>query len=211
MTREELARMVDAHDAVWNGWWPVLTALSDTEAQRPFVSSYPSVFATVAHMVVAEAFWQHRLDAGSLDTAPDAARDLVDLERAWRTLVADTSLQVRSDRQRHRPYGLSGGEAGAPSANHLSDEVETRALPPMFSTTISAGTLYHHRMAGGGGWGDPLERELEAVAHDVRNEKVTEGQALERYGVVLRDGIPDEKLSTKLRAHMRAGRKEEVA
>jgi uncharacterized damage-inducible protein DinB len=72
MTRDELARLVDAHDAVWNGWWPVLTALSDTDARRTFVSSYPSVFATVAHMVVAGAFWQHRLDAGSLGAAADA-------------------------------------------------------------------------------------------------------------------------------------------
>jgi N-methylhydantoinase B len=82
----------------------------------------------------------------------------------------------------------------------------------MFSTTVSAGTLYHHRMAGGGGWGDALEREPEAVALDVRNEKVSTQQARVQYGVVLRgDGTPDEVETKKLRAQIRAGRKEEVA
>jgi N-methylhydantoinase B len=87
-----------------------------------------------------------------------------------------------------------------------------RSLPPMFSTSISAGTLYHHRMAGGGGWGDALEREPEAVAFDVRNEKVSATQARAQYGVVLRDdGTPDVEETKQLRAHIRAGRKEEVA
>jgi hypothetical protein len=30
MTRHELARLIDAHDALWNGWWPALKALSDS-------------------------------------------------------------------------------------------------------------------------------------------------------------------------------------
>jgi N-methylhydantoinase B len=134
------------------------------------------------------------------------------IERAWRTLAPDTSLQVRSDRQHHRPYGLSGGDEGGPSSNHLTDGGETRSLPPMFSTSLPAGTLYHHRMAGGGGWGDALERELEAVAFDVGNEKVSATQARAQYGVVLRDdGTPDVEETKQLRAHIRAGRKEEVA
>jgi N-methylhydantoinase B len=38
---------------------------------------------------------------------------------------------------------------------------------------------------GGGGWGDPLEREPELVALDVREGKVSARAARERYGVVL--------------------------
>ena len=41
----------------------------------------------------------------------------------------------------------------------------------MFSTTIEAGDVYAHRMAGGGGWGDPFEREPDAVADDVRERE----------------------------------------
>jgi 5-oxoprolinase (ATP-hydrolysing)/N-methylhydantoinase A len=111
----------------------------------------------------------------------------VAIERSWRTLVPDTSLLVRSDRQRHRPYGLSGGHDGTPSESTVVDGERSSIHPPMFSTTIGEGVLFHHRMAGGGGWGDPLTRDPEAVADDVRNEKVSARAALETYAVVLSD------------------------
>jgi N-methylhydantoinase B len=57
----------------------------------------------------------------------------------------------------------------------------------MFSTTIAAGDIYVHRMAGGGGWGDPLDREPERVAADVIDGKVTRESALEHYGVAIGD------------------------
>ena len=55
----------------------------------------------------------------------------------------------------------------------------------MFSTEIEAGDVYEHRTAGGGGWGDPLERDPAAVADDVLNEKVSAEAARELYGVVV--------------------------
>ena len=108
------------------------------------------------------------------------------IERTWRCLTPDTSLIVRSDRADRPPYGLSGGGSGAPSRNLLLHPDGTEeVLPAMFSTTIAAGDVYAHRMAGGGGWGDPLARDPAAVAHDVANEKVSVEAALELYGVVL--------------------------
>ena len=96
------------------------------------------------------------------------------VERVWRCVVPDTLLHVRSDRQIHRPYGLAGGQPGAASANVIvraNGEVER--LPPMFATVLQPGDLFHHRMAGGGGWGDPRDRDPAARARDVLNEKVT--------------------------------------
>lgn len=69
-------------------------------------------------------------------------------------------------------------------------------------------------MAGGcgGGWGDPLDREPQAVSSDARNEKVSAEQARVQYNVVLRnDGTPDEQQTPKLRAQMRAGEQEDAA
>jgi 5-oxoprolinase (ATP-hydrolysing) len=134
------------------------------------------------------------------------------IERAWRVLGPQTSLQVRSDRQRHRPYGLAGGEDGAASANLLHEAGASTHMPPMFSTTVADEVLYHHRMAGGGGWGDPLERDPEAVARDVRDDKVTRAAARERHGVALTDGgTPDVELTRQLRTRMQLDRKEQVA
>jgi N-methylhydantoinase B len=135
---------------------------------------------------------------------PGRFRGGLAIERSWRTLVADTTLQVRSDRQNHAPYGLSGGLPGGRSSNELSDGNGSKPYPPMFSTTVGSGTVYHHRMAGGGGWGDPLEREPEAVAHDVRNEKVSGESARRDYGVVLlEDGSVDVAGTASLRADLR--------
>ena len=53
----------------------------------------------------------------------------------------------------------------------------------MISTSISEGESVYHRQAGGGGWGDPRERDPQAVARDVRNGKVLQDSARQEYGL----------------------------
>jgi N-methylhydantoinase B len=123
------------------------------------------------------------------------------VERVWRCLTPHTSLIVRSDRAAHPPYGLAGGARGAPSSNVLVRSGSRELLPPMFSIGIEAGDVFEHRTAGGGGWGDPFERDPAAVADDVANEKVSPGAARELYGVALTDdGAVDEAATAALRA-----------
>jgi N-methylhydantoinase B len=45
--------------------------------------------------------------------------------------------------------------------------------------------VFRHELAGGGGWGDPLERDVDKVLADVRNELVSPEAALADYGVVV--------------------------
>jgi N-methylhydantoinase A/oxoprolinase/acetone carboxylase beta subunit/N-methylhydantoinase B/oxoprolinase/acetone carboxylase alpha subunit len=126
------------------------------------------------------------------------------IERAWRTLTPQTTLQVRSDRQQHRPYGLAGGGPGGASANVVHNGHGPQRRPPMFADTITAGTRYVHTMAGGGGWGDPLERDPGAVGADVRAGKVSVGAANEHYGVVVdASGNVDADATATLRASRR--------
>jgi N-methylhydantoinase B len=71
----------------------------------------------------------------------------------------------------------------------------------MFSTTIGEGDVYVHRIAGGGGFGDPLERDPAAVRRDVANGKVSAAAAAADYGVVVdADGVVDENGTRSLRA-----------
>jgi N-methylhydantoinase B len=106
------------------------------------------------------------------------------VERAWRVLAPDTAVHVRSDRQVHRPYGIAGGAAGAHSANTIVRADGTvEHMPPMFVATLQPGDVFHHRMPGGGGYGDPAEREPEAVADDVRDGKISVAAAREVYGL----------------------------
>jgi N-methylhydantoinase B len=107
----------------------------------------------------------------------------------WRCLTPDTSLIVRSDRSAHPPYGLAGGAPGALSSNALvRPDGTAETLPSMFSTTIGEGDVYVHRTAGGGGWGDPRERDPAAVAADVADGKITPDAARALYGFGDEDG-----------------------
>jgi N-methylhydantoinase B len=105
------------------------------------------------------------------------------IERVWRCLTPETSLIVRSDRAAHPPYGLQGGGPGSLSSNVLRHPDGTEeTLPSMFSITIGEGDVYVHHMAGGGGWGDPRERDPQRIADDVADGKVTPEAAEREYG-----------------------------
>ena len=55
----------------------------------------------------------------------------------------------------------------------------------MVSTQIKAGERFYHRQAGAGGHGNPLRRESEAIAWDVKNDRVSMEAARDKYGVVV--------------------------
>jgi len=76
---------------------------------------------------------------------------------------------------------------------------------------VLAGQIVRVRTTGGGGWGDPLEREPDLVLRDVIDGKVSAAAAREDYGVVLRAGngveAPsiDEAATKQLRGKRQAG------
>jgi N-methylhydantoinase B len=130
----------------------------------------PASLAANIPVEVAESEFPIRIERYGL--VPDSGGDGkfrggLAIERVWRCLTPNTSLIVRSDRAAHAPYGLQGGEPGATSSNLLirADGSE-QSLPSMFSTTIQAGDVFVHRTAGGGGWGDPDERDPDAREAD---------------------------------------------
>ena len=107
--------------------------------------------------------------------------------REYRLVGVDEAvLQVRSDRQKFRPYGLEGGQPGAHAANYLrAKSGEQRALPGKFMRTLLRGESYRAVLAGGGGWGDPFSRDPELVLQDVIDEKISVEAAKKEYGVVI--------------------------
>ena len=127
------------------------------------------------------------------------------VEREWQLLEGEAHLAIRSDRRDHLPYGLYGGKPGTGSLNtlHRGDHEET--LITMISTTMSAGERLHHRQAGGGGWGDPLERDPPEVAADVKADKVSVMAARDQYGVAVdpTSFTVDEAATARLRANPR--------
>ena len=118
---------------------------------------------------------------------PGKHRGGLGIVREYRALQDDVMLSVRSDKRAYPPHGLGGGREGAPSVNMLNPGTEERSLPVMLTqpVTMRKGDVFRHVMAGGGGYGNPLERNPEAVLDDVLEGKVSVNQAAEAYGVVL--------------------------
>jgi len=132
----------------------------------------------------------------------------VPFRRDYRFLEEEGVLQVRSDRHTHRPFGLYGGSPGAPSENSLNPEGEARPLPSKLTMTIRRGEVFRHVLAGGGGWGDPLERDPAKVLRDVRNELLSPEKARADHGVVLDTTrwTVDEAATARLREEIRRRR-----
>jgi N-methylhydantoinase B len=113
-------------------------------------------------------------------------------------------MQIRADRHAHRPYGLFGGQAAAPSVNILHPDDGAELLPSKVTREIERGDVIRHEQAGGGGYGDPLERDPAAVLADIADEKISVDFARARFGVVLAANgqMTDVAATARLRAEM---------
>jgi len=82
-----------------------------------------------------------------------------------------------------------------------------RTLPGVARVALDADDILEVIATGGGGFGDPIEREPELVALDVRARLVSIGEAVRAYGVVLAaDGSADAAETARRRAATRAAR-----
>lgn len=89
--------------------------------------------------------------------------------------------------ERARAFGLFGGGAGSvnESAFRLPDGTERVAKSKEIVRGIPAGTVFHQRAGGGGGYGPPMERPAALVAEEVRDGILSAEAAREIYGVAV--------------------------
>ncbi len=101
--------------------------------------------------------------------------------------LGDCRLISNADRSILGCYGVNGGKAGMQyqiSVIHPSGDQDDH--PGMCDTVVvPAGSSVRVITTGGGGWGDPLKREAEAVAYDLQCGLITEEAAHNDYGVVI--------------------------
>ncbi len=105
--------------------------------------------------------------------------------REYRLLADEATLQIRSDRTKFLPWGAQGGNPGTRTYSILNPDTENRVLPSKFMLELKENDVYRLIQAGAGGYGDPLERDPEAVLADVTQEKVSIERARSDYGVVI--------------------------
>ena len=110
-----------------------------------------------------------------------------------------------------QPWGILGGRPGACSEKWLVRKDGTRQPLPskVDNVRVRAGDRVLFRTAGGGGWGDPLERDIKRTRDDVARRLMSETKAREEYGVVLTgSGLDiDRRATEEMRDSMRRNRK----
>ena len=126
------------------------------------------------------------------------------LQREVRLLAPRAQLSVLSDKNVIPPYGVRAGATGARNRFTVvreGREIEPSALPgKVTGFGLREGDVVVERTAGGGGYGDPLEREPAAVERDLRFGYITAEAARTVYGVVPEDQNATKALRERLRA-----------
>lgn len=124
--------------------------------------------------------------------------------------LADGKIAIHDDRWFVPPWGVNGGHPGARAKKLLerSDGTTTVVGNKVEDVEVKAGDLLHFITWGGGGWGDPLDRDPALVGLEIRQGLVTPAGARD-YGVVAdEDGVIDTAETEALRAQMKASRGE---
>lgn len=109
------------------------------------------------------------------------------------TALADCVVSILGDRVDHLPPGIQGG--GPAAANDVRFRIDGKEwVPPMRSKAeriaIAAGDHIRLSSPGGGGYGDPLDRDPAAVVRDLDCGLIDQAQAETAYGVVVASALP---------------------
>ncbi len=127
-------------------------------------------------------------------------------------MLKDAHFMSIADRSILACWGVKGGKAGQPFSVRIDPGgPNERAVDALADAEpVRAGEVIRIRTTGGGGWGDPLERDPEAVLRDVRWGKVSVAAAHVDYGVEFTgagDGLAlDADATAAVRARLRTDR-----
>jgi N-methylhydantoinase B len=119
------------------------------------------------------------------------------------------AVTTRIDRVHCKPWGLHGGKDAMGNGIGIRRKGEWDTDMPnakIFGVRLKAGDAYLMQSGGGGGFGNPLERDPERVAHDVREGYVSRDAAHRDYGVIVTDdGRLSETATAELRKRLATG------
>ena len=104
------------------------------------------------------------------------------------TATSDLGVMILGDRADHAPFGIEQGRSAAPNRVSLVTG-GTEWTPPMrtkiSNAPLAPGDSVKVSSPGGGGYGDPLARDLELVERDLNYGYISVEQAERDFGVVV--------------------------
>lgn len=126
-------------------------------------------------------------------------------------VLTDITMTIHGDREKFTPFGIAGGLNAGGSMLVVNKGKKNELNAGMYATGVEVrkGDRIYYSSAGGGGFGNPLEREPELVLEDVIDEWLSIEAARKYYGVVIKVKDPealdhqvDLPATKKLRAQM---------
>ncbi|ADJ14022.1 hydantoinase B/oxoprolinase family protein [Halalkalicoccus jeotgali] len=123
------------------------------------------------------------------------------------------AITFQDDRAHTYPWGVDGGSHAETSEKTLvrTDGTEEELPSKVENVAVAAGDKLVFSTAGGGGLGDPLERDPTVVAREVRRGLISESAARTEYGVVLDEGSVDDVATEDRRGELDGTRDEPPA
>lgn len=103
--------------------------------------------------------------------------------RVYEILKDGVLLSTNGDRMMGGPWALDGGAEGSFAMFGVIRDGELLRVPAATNMTVNAGDRVVIEVSGGGGYGDPRERDRENVARDLREDRISPEVAQEVYGV----------------------------
>lgn len=158
---------------------------------RPTKDGINAVASTVSNMSntpieILEMSFPLRVEEYTL--VPDSGgvgkyRGGLGVRRVWRVLEKQSHASVCCERTVTPPFGLAGGQAGAPAKIELlAPNANARKLTSKGGFLAPAGSLVAMEAPGSGGYGPAAERDPAALAEDLLDGYITPAAALRDYG-----------------------------
>lgn len=177
-------------------WYSQYEIFNGGSGARPFADGVSAMDELVVNVMntpveALESEFPVRVERYELATdsaGPGTFRGGLGTRRHWRILADDASVNLRTDRFKHASPGLFGAAAARPSRAALNPGAEggRDLTSKVAGLELKRGDLVSWELAGGGGWGNPRERDPERVRRDVANGYVSIEAARRDYGVALR-------------------------
>jgi len=125
------------------------------------------------------------------------------VEKFW-TALADLNMIWIVEQTKFPAWGLFGGKTGLPNIGIVNPGTsKEKRVGKVMGYKVNKGEEWHLHSGGGGGWGNPYERDTKAVLQDVIRGYVSLDSARKDYGVVIRkvddEYVLDEAGTEKLR------------
>jgi len=145
-------------------------------------AAYPMLFSR----------WSLRPDSGGAGLHRGGLGAIYEVE----LLAESAEAFLLGERGKYPPFGVNGGHPAAMNRFFYPDG-DAEVSPPMVSkvtsVALAGGQCVRIESPGGGGWGDPRDRDVDAVARDVALGYISRQAAESDYGVILNsDGSVDQ-------------------